>query len=115
MKIDISTNGQFQVIKIEDDFTVIADLSELKFLIEGYIKQGKRNIAVSFSHISYIYSGALAVLISCHKALANNKNKGGLCIIEPNKEIKSMFSRLSLDKTFAIYDSLDDLPYNKEL
>lgn len=109
MKIDIHTHGSFKVLKFEDELAIIADLSELKFLIDGYIKQGKRKIAVAFSEASYIYSGAIAVLVECRKELVENSG-GRLCIIEPNEDIKSVFSISNLDKILEIYDSEDDLP-----
>ncbi len=109
MKIDINTHGGFQIVRIEEELEIITDLSELKFLIDGYISVGKRKIAVSFSDTSYIYSGAIAVLMNCHNALAEYDD-GELCILEPNKDIRSIFSVLNIDKVLTIYDSVDDLP-----
>jgi anti-anti-sigma regulatory factor len=97
MKIDIHTNGDYQVLKIEEDLQVISDLSELKFLVEGYLKRGRRFVAVGFTTASYIYSGALAVLIDCYKKIA--KEGGDLCIIEPNTEMLGIFTILNIDKT----------------
>jgi anti-anti-sigma factor len=103
MKIDIYTRGQYQVIKIIEDLKVVSELSELQFLIEGYLKQGKRNIAVCFSDSSYIYSGAIAILISCYKII---KEQGGdLCILEPNADILAILTFLNINKLITIYHS----------
>lgn len=110
MKIDTYSNGLFQIIKLEDELSIISDLSELKFLIDGYITQGKKNIAVEFKDTTYIYSGAIAVLVQCYKALSFENKKGNLCIIERNKNIRSIFSTLELDRVFKIYCSEDELP-----
>ena len=48
MKIDIHDHGSFKVLKVEDELEIITDLSELKFLIDGYISQGIYKIAISF-------------------------------------------------------------------
>ena len=109
MKIDISATGGYQVLKIEEDLEVIADLSELKFLIEGYLKRGRRHIAVGFTTASYIYSGAIAVLIDCHKRIA--KEGGDLCIIEANQELLGVFNILNIDKILHIYTSIEELPF----
>ncbi len=108
MKIDIHTNGDYQVLKIEEDLQVISDLSELKFLVEGYLKRGRLYVAVGFTTASYIYSGALAVLIDCYKKIV--KEGGDLCIIEPNTEMQGIFNILNIDKILHIYPSEDQLP-----
>lgn len=108
MKIDIQTYSGYQVLKIEEDLEVISDLSELKFLIEGYLKRGRRFIAVGFTTTSYIYSGAIAVLIDCHKKIA--KEGGDLCIIEANQELLGVFNVLNIDRILHIYPSEDQLP-----
>jgi anti-anti-sigma factor len=108
LHIDISTRGLYKVIRIHDELAIIADISELKFLVNGYVKQGKLFIAVSFTNASYIYSGAVAVLLGIHKELV--RDKGELCIIEPNKSLTRIFSTLHLDRVLKIYDSEESLP-----
>jgi anti-anti-sigma factor len=108
MKIDIHTHGDYQVLRIEDELSVISDLSELMFIIQGYLQHGKRYIAVGFTTTSYIYSGALAVLINCLKKV---KGEGGdLCIIEPNREISSILNMININKVITVYQSEDELP-----
>ena len=107
MNIDISVSSGFQVITIEDELSIISELSELRFLIEGYISEGKNNIAVRFTNTSYIYSGAIAVLIDCYKKI---KNVGGdLCIIEGNLQIISIFRMLNIDRVIHIFKTADEL------
>jgi anti-anti-sigma factor len=108
MKIDIHTKSGYQILKFEEDLQVISDLSELKFLIEGYLKRGRRFIAIGFTTASYIYSGALAVLIDSHKKIV--KEGGDLCIIEPNQELLGVFNVLNVDKILHIYPSEAALP-----
>ena len=107
MKIDITVNSGYQIISIEDELNIISDISELRFLIEGYITEGKNTIAVRFSNTSYIYSGAIAVLIDCYKKI---KDVGGdLCIIEGNLQVISVFRILNIDRVIHIYKSIDEL------
>ena len=63
---------------------------------------------MSFTNAAYIYSGAIAVLIDCHKRL--KRDDGKLCIIEPKSEIKYMFSYLGIDSIMPVCDTEDDLP-----
>jgi anti-anti-sigma factor len=108
MNIDISTHSGYQVLKFQDDLSVISELSELRFLIEGYLSEGKNHIAVSFTNTSYIYSGAIAVLIDCYKKI--KKVDGDLCVIESNPQIVSIFRTLNIDKVIPIYASVNDIP-----
>lgn len=108
MKIQVYSRGVWQILKIEEDLKVIADLSELQFLVEGYVKVGKRHIAVSFTNSSYIYSGALAVLIECYRKIKDGK--GELCLIEPNDDIRGVVHRLGVDRLIKMYESEEELP-----
>ena len=108
MNIDLSTSGYYQIIRIDEDLTVISDLAELRYLVKGYVSEGKRYIAVAFTNASYFYSGALAVLIECYRELA--KGNGDLCIIEANENLKSIFRILKIDTILNVYDTEDDLP-----
>jgi anti-anti-sigma factor len=108
MNIEIYAKGCYQILKFKEDLAVISDLSELKFLIEGYLGQGKRHIAVNFPSAAYIYSGAIAVLVDTYKKIRNEK--GVLCIIEPNEDILGILRFLNLDKLITICKSEDDLP-----
>lgn len=108
MNIDLSQHGKYQVIKITDDIDVISDLSELRFLILGYLKQDKNFIAISFTNASYLYSGALAILVDCFKKIMDKK--GELCLVESHPEMLSIFRYLHIDQFIPVYKSLDDLP-----
>jgi len=103
MKLNIYAIGNHQMIKIEEDLNIISDLEELYYLVEGYIEQGKNKIAVSFPNASYIYSGAIAVLLKCVKKI--KENEGELCIIESNFDIKNIFNVLQLNRLISIYES----------
>ena len=109
MKLDIHDHGQYKVLRVEEELEIITDLSELKFIIDGYLTRGIHKVAVSFIGTAYIYSGAIAVLMECHKKLLDFDD-GKLCILEANEDIKAIFSALHIDKILDIYDSEDDLP-----
>ncbi len=107
MKLSIRTAGKYQVIQIEEELNVISDLQELFYLVKGYLEQDKSSIAVCFPNTSYIYSGAIAVLLKCFKAV--RKDRGDLCIIESNPDIKGMLQALNIDRVIRILDSEEEL------
>ena len=104
--------GIYQIVKVRDELSVISDLSELRFLIEGYLSQGITHIGVSFSDSSYLYSGAIAVLIDCFKKIKDSN--GTLSIIEPNPEILGILKYLNITKLIPICTSEDTLPTELE-
>ncbi len=108
MQIETYTHGKFQVLRIKEDKNTISDLSELKDLIKGYLDRKKYYIAVSFSDATYIFSGAIKVLIACHKMIS--EHNGELCIIEPDPALFDILENLNLDRVINIYVSEKYLP-----
>jgi anti-anti-sigma regulatory factor len=109
MKLNIHSIGEYQVITIEEELSVISDLEELHDLVRGYVERDRRKIAVSFPNASYIYSGAIAVLLKCIKAIGADEAEGGLCILEPNPDIKGVLTTLHLDALIRICDTEAEL------
>jgi anti-anti-sigma factor len=108
MKIDASVRGKYRVIRIENPLKVISDLTELKTLVEGYVQKGERYIAVNFTDASYLYSGAVSVLVNCYKLV--REKQGDLCIVEPNRTLLELLKQMSIDAIIDIYASEQDLP-----
>lgn len=107
MKLDISTKGKYKVITIYDPLKVIADLTDFKMEIERFLEQGEKNIAVNFSDSSYLYSGAISVLITCYRMI---KEEGGnLCIIEPQQRVLELLMQMNIDSLIDIFHSEEDL------
>lgn len=106
MKIETYNKGVFQILKIEGE-QHISDLSELKDLITGYLQRGIVNIAVNFCDASYIYSGAITILIDCYKKV---KVKGGtLCLLELDQGLFEILEMLNITRIIAVYNSEESL------
>jgi len=108
MNLNITTVGKYKMISIQDELNVLSDVSELQYLIDGYINAGIIHIGLVFSNTSYIYSGAIAVLVDCHKKV-EAEAEGDFCIIEPNDDIRKIFEILHLTEIFRICNSIDEL------
>ncbi|MFC1585670.1 STAS domain-containing protein [Fibrobacterota bacterium] len=112
MKMEIKTLGPYRILRIEEELEVISELVELQSLIEGYIKLGIKHIAINFTESSYIYSGAIGVLVRCYKQI---KDEGGkLCIIEPKDTMVAVLKATGITKIIKTYKSEDDLPAKEE-
>lgn len=111
MKLDVSTIGRYKVITIHDSLKVISDLAALKTEIEKYLEQGEKNIAVSFSDASYLYSGAISVLVTCYRMV--REEGGDLCLIEPQERVSELLDQMNIDRLIDIYESEDQLLVEK--
>jgi anti-sigma B factor antagonist len=74
--------------------------------LKSLISQGKSNIVIDLSGVSYIGSWGLGVTISVYKAA--RENKGTLKLTQVPPEIMDVFNLTGLDKIFEIYDSVND-------
>ncbi len=108
MKIETYEKGIYQILKVQDNSHTINNLSELRDLITGYLKRGKIHIAVGFCNASYIYSGAISVLISCYRMV--EERGGSLCIIEPDAGLFDILETLNIDDIIKVYPSEENLP-----
>ena len=107
MKLETYNLGKYQVVKIHDEKR-IDNLSELRDLVYGYLNRGKIHIAIGFSNASYIYSGAISILIDCYKKIQDVG--GSLCIIEPDPGLFDILETLNIDRVINIYVSEQYLP-----
>jgi anti-anti-sigma factor len=108
IKIEVYNRGKYRIVKIRSPMNVISDLTELNALITGYLKSGFENIAVSFTDSSYLYSGAVSVLINCFKMV--REHGGDLCILEPNANLLDLIMQMNIDSIIDVYSHEDELP-----
>jgi anti-anti-sigma factor len=107
MNIETYNSGIFRILKISEQI-VIEDLQELKLLIDGYIEQDEKYIAVNFCEASYLFSGAIGILVSIYKSLRDRA--GELCLIEPKSDILELLKTMGIDSLIPIFGSETDLP-----
>jgi anti-anti-sigma factor len=108
MHIEMYCNGIYRVLRISDAFSVISQLEELRSLINGYLGEGEKFLAIGFADASYLYSGAIGVLISCYKMV--RQQDGDLCIMEPKPEMLNLLHQMGIDSLISLYASEKDLP-----
>ncbi|NLD99997.1 MAG: STAS domain-containing protein, partial [Fibrobacter sp.] len=87
-------SGIYRILEVSGNL-IISQLDELRILISGYISQGETCIAVRFTDASYLYSGAIAVLISCFKLVKDIQ--GDLCLLEPKQEMLELLRQMGID------------------
>jgi anti-anti-sigma factor len=107
MNIKTYPSGIYQVVEIGGQIAV-SQLDELRHLISGHISNGQAYIAIRFTEATYLYSGAIAVLISCFKQVKDIQ--GDLCLLEPKKEMVDLLKQMGIDRLIPIYASIEYLP-----
>jgi anti-anti-sigma factor len=107
MKLRTHVTGSFTVLNIEQEDNSIQELFELKDAIMELLEEGKRHIAARFSNVSYIYSGEIRVLISCHKLV--QAYGGTLYIVEPKDAVHKVLRELKIDTMIKVMESEEDL------
>jgi anti-anti-sigma factor len=111
MKIQTCKKGEYRLIHIVEPLKLITDLSELKSIIEDFVNKGDKFIAVNFIDASYLYSGAISVLISCYRLV--KARSGDLCIVEPNHGLTDLLTQMNIDSIMKIFPSEEDLLTDK--
>ena len=108
MQIESHECGKYQVLKVQDKEHGIKDLSGLEDEIRYFLDNGKKFIAISFSAATYIYSGAIQVLVNSHKLIS--QNGGELSVVEPNPSLFGILEDLNIGRVINIYVSEKYLP-----
>lgn len=107
MNISTYKKGDYTVFRILEDVGLSTDLTELRKSIERELASGARNVAIAFTHSSYLYTRSIAVLIACSEMI---KDSGGhLAIVEANKDILDILSVIDFDKMIRIVPAEEEL------
>jgi anti-anti-sigma factor len=107
LEIDIYEKNGYHIFRFKEDIGLGTDLAGLKAIIEKYLDQGTRSVAIAFTQSSYLYTKSIAVLIACSEMI---KDAGGqLAIIEANSDIMDILSVIDFDKVIKIFATENDL------
>ncbi|MFM7034803.1 MAG: STAS domain-containing protein [Planctomycetia bacterium] len=107
-RIDVSEQGPVTVVQIVDrkilDESAIQELGcEILSLID---QDGKRSVALDFSHVEFLSSSALGKLITLDRRMKSHGGRLALCSIRP--EILEVFQITKLNKVFDIHKDVAD-------
>jgi anti-anti-sigma regulatory factor len=99
-------NG-FHVFKIREDLALGADFGSIIALVENAVRKGNVNIAIQFTHRSFLYTPTILRLAQIYKTLQTNG--GTLCLIQPNEDILAMLDKIGLTKIIRVVQSENEL------
>jgi len=73
--------------------------------MEGYNTEGNLVVIVDISHVRYINSSGIGVLITL---LTKARNKGGeLCLIKPSESVRKLLIITKLQAIFKVFESIE--------
>ena len=102
---DYALDGRTHVIEIEGQIDLHAAPS-MQERMDGVLEDGKTQVIVDLSGVSYIDSTGLTVLVGALKKL--RRSGGALSLVVTDYDIERMFESTGLDGMFALHRSRDD-------
>jgi anti-anti-sigma factor len=98
--------NKFSIVDVVGKIDRLKDSIILKSYINTLLEKNITKVALNFSQVTYLDSGALNVLIYCHNTL--KKRDGVLVIIEPNEYVKDVLDVVGLNKLVKIYSTEEE-------
>ena len=107
MKIEVTDVGMYKLVTVSETKNSISELSELQSIVEESLRSGSKHIGVKFTDASYLYSGAISVLVTCYRLI---KDRGGnICIVEPHARVQDLLTQMNIDSFMEICSSESEL------
>ncbi len=107
MKFSVSEVGLYKLVTISETQNSISELTELKSIVESSLRHGDRHMAVKFTDASYMYSGAISVLVTCYRLL--REQGGNICIVEPHDRVRELLCQMNIDTFIDICSKEEEL------
>ena len=95
--------GAVTVLDLVGKLTIDYDAQRLKDKINSLIQQGRTQIVLNLTDVSYIDSGGLGQLVASYSSVA--KTSGGLKLLGVSKRNHNLLSITRLVTLFDAYDS----------
>lgn len=106
MKITENKYQNFIILTLHEEIDLDQDLLDLEQYIEKVYKKGNIFIALKFSHVSYIYSGIIKIIIRYYKKLTSEN--GILAIVETNKILYDVLDIIGITKIMKVYKTEEE-------
>ncbi len=106
MKFKVSEKYGAVIFSIKGKLLGGSETNDFNETIRKYLKEGKKNIVVDLSGVSYVNSTGMGMLIRNYTTVANEGGK--LKLAEINERMRGLLSITKLNQIFEIYDSVDE-------
>jgi len=106
MKNEISEKYNAVVFTLKGKLLGGPGASEFNNTIRKYLNEGKKNIIVDLSGVSYVNSSGMGMLIRNYTTVINSGGKLKLAAI--NEKMRGLLSITKLNRIFEIYNSVNE-------
>ncbi len=94
------------VMTLSGTMTMGNQLQQLEWAIEELTKSDRKRIVFDMSHVTYLDSSALGVLVGCHSAV--RRSGGQLRLAGVNKRVVSIFQMTGIEGVLSVDPTRDD-------
>lgn len=105
MRIETRTEGDLLIVTPLDNRIDASVAPDFKGNLHVLINDGALRIVLDLTHVEFIDSSGLSVLISILKSLSG---KGELMICSICNTVMTLFKLTRMDRIFKIYDTVED-------
>ncbi len=104
MKFSLNTHfiSSIPVVAVDGDVTG-QDVSKISSELNKYLQSETQVVAMDLSNMTFIDSQGIGILIYCSEVF--RKRQKTIYLLNPKSFIRNMFTDMSLDKVFRIFDS----------
>ncbi len=106
MKLKITEKYNAVVFEIKGKLLGGPEATELNDSIKKYLEEGKKNIVIDLSGVTYVNSTGMGTLIRNYTTVMNSGGKLKLASI--NERMRGLLSITKLNQIFEIYDTVED-------
>jgi anti-anti-sigma factor len=106
MKMTERQVGRVTILDLAGTMTIDRGADRLKDQIDSLILQQRTSVVLNLADVSYIDSGGLGQLVSCHSSLA--ETTGALKLLHVNKRNRDLLSVTGLAAIFTTFDSEEE-------
>lgn len=103
MKFSTRKVGNVVIIDVEGKILLGEGDVEIKYVVDGLLQQGKKNILLNLAKAPYLDSAGLGEIIRCFTTL--RRNGGQFKLLSPNQRVIDL---LRITKLLNVFDWYDD-------
>lgn len=106
MKIKLIEKYNVAIVELKGKLLGGPSAGELKDFFHKLIDEGKKNVIIDLSGVSYVNSSGIGMVIMSYTTVVNSGGK--LVLANINEKMKGILSVTKLNQIFEIYSSTDE-------
>jgi anti-sigma B factor antagonist len=101
MKANARHHGKVTVLDLSGKITIGEGDIRLREAVNGLLEEGRKNLVLNLSGVSYMDSAGIGELVACYKRA---KEKGaGMKLLNPSGKVQDLLILTRLQEVFDIY------------